>query len=207
MSQINVGPALLSQTPKGFKVHVGPLAFDVKSGDGATLLMHAMATQGSEAIVAAASGPVRTKTVSTSKRSSSGRRERRSPEKLEAQMKAVVAFLKAHKNGAKVDELMKATKLERDELSGPIALGVSKKLISKKGQKRATTYFANGSGPSKPTAKKTKKSAKKSAPKSKPRAKAKSAKKAAPKKSASKHVNGTSQASAPAPAPAVPATA
>ena len=54
----------------------------------------------------------------------------------------VVAKLGEHKTGLRSEQLQKALKLDKREISGPLAQALAAKKISKKGEKRATTYFA-----------------------------------------------------------------
>ena len=75
------------------------------------------------------------------KASNPGARVRRSPEQLEAVSKAVAKFVSS-KEGVRVEQIAAALQLPTKELSGPIKVLLESKQISKKGNRRATTYFA-----------------------------------------------------------------
>jgi hypothetical protein len=147
----------------------------------------------------------RTKKVASGGRKASkgGKRVRRSAEDLATGTLQVARVVKGGgKNGISAEDIRKELDIERKELPRLIAEALKQRLITKRGQKRATMYFAgskNASGAKKTSSKKaTKKAApkkakaKKSAPKK--------AKKASSKKAA--HTNGitavASQESAPA---------
>ena len=57
-------------------------------------------------------------------------------------MGLIVAKLGEHKDGLRSEQLQKELKLDKKEITGPLMLALSKKKITKKGQKRSTTYFA-----------------------------------------------------------------
>ena len=75
------------------------------------------------------------------KASKPGVRVRRSPEQLEAVSKAVLKFVSS-KDGVGVEQIAAAIQLPTKELFGPIKILLESKQISKKGDRRATTYFA-----------------------------------------------------------------
>ena len=77
----------------------------------------------------------------TQKASKPGARVRRSPEQLESVNKAVLKFVSS-KEGVRVEQISAALQLPTKELSGPIKVLLESKQISKKGNRRATTYFA-----------------------------------------------------------------
>ena len=57
-------------------------------------------------------------------------------------MESVVGALKKKKNGMRSEQLQKLLKLDKKEISGPLAEALTARKITKKGQRRATTYFA-----------------------------------------------------------------
>jgi hypothetical protein len=71
-----------------------------------------------------------------------GRLARRSPEELEKVIALVVAALKGSKGGLRSEQLQTALKLDKKEITGPLNQALAGKKITKKGQKRSTTYFA-----------------------------------------------------------------
>mgnify|MGYP001551406701 CR=1 FL=1 len=75
------------------------------------------------------------------KTSKSDARVRRSPEQLEAVSKAIAKFVSS-KEGVRVEQISAALQLPTKELSGPIKVLLESKQISKRGDRRATTYFA-----------------------------------------------------------------
>ncbi|HSQ61893.1 MAG TPA: hypothetical protein VLM85_01710, partial [Polyangiaceae bacterium] len=54
----------------------------------------------------------------------------------------IVALLKANKKGLRAEEIRTKLGLDRREIPRPLAEALHKKLVSKRGKKRATTYFA-----------------------------------------------------------------
>jgi hypothetical protein len=72
----------------------------------------------------------------------SGRLHRRSQGELEAVVHKIVALLKANKKGLRAEEIRAKLHLDRREIPRPLAEALKTKAISKKGKKRATTYFA-----------------------------------------------------------------
>jgi hypothetical protein len=71
-----------------------------------------------------------------------GRLARRSPEQSGEVIELIVAALKKSKDGMRSEQLQKVLKLDKKEISGPLNEALEGKKISKKGQRRATTYFA-----------------------------------------------------------------
>jgi hypothetical protein len=71
-----------------------------------------------------------------------GRLARRSPSDIEHVIGLVVAKLKEHKGGLRSEQLQKALKLDKKEITGPLNQALAAKKVTKKGQKRSTTYFA-----------------------------------------------------------------
>lgn len=74
--------------------------------------------------------------------SKGARLARRSPADLEKMVGKIVSTLKGHKNGLKAEDLRKTLKIAKNELNRPLGMALAKKSITKKGKKRATTYFA-----------------------------------------------------------------
>ena len=72
----------------------------------------------------------------------SGRLARRSPEQIAQVVESIVAALKKNKAGMRSEQLQKLLNLDKKEISGPLNEALEGKKITKKGQRRATTYFA-----------------------------------------------------------------
>jgi hypothetical protein len=70
-----------------------------------------------------------------------GRLARRSPQEIERTLGLVVAAVKGH--GMRAEELQRFLSLDKRELPRVLALGISKKVLKKSGQKRATVYSAS----------------------------------------------------------------
>ncbi|WP_394824739.1 hypothetical protein [Pendulispora albinea] len=87
---------------------------------------------------------VRREAVSTPApaRKRGGRLPRRSEDEINEAVEKVVAVLKENKGGLRAEEIREQLGIDRKELPRPLAEALRKKRISKKGQKRATTYFA-----------------------------------------------------------------
>lgn len=91
---------------------------------------------GSKGAQAAAISPVQVRA-----RIEGGRLQRRSLEDIEKTLGLVVAAVKT--NGMRAEELQKFLSLDKRELPRVLALGLQKKVLKKKGQKRATVYSAS----------------------------------------------------------------
>jgi hypothetical protein len=76
------------------------------------------------------------------KRGKGGRLARRSSSDIEHVIGLVVAKLSEHKNGLRSEQLQKVLKLDKKEITGPLNQALAAKKITKKGQRRSTTYFA-----------------------------------------------------------------
>jgi hypothetical protein len=76
------------------------------------------------------------------KRGKGGRLARRSPSDIEHVVGLIVAKLGEHKDGLRSEQLQKELKLDKKEITGPLNQALAAKKITKKGQKRSTTYFA-----------------------------------------------------------------
>jgi hypothetical protein len=72
----------------------------------------------------------------------SGRLARRSPAQIAQVVDSIVGALKKQKAGMRSEQLQKLLSLDKKEISGPLAEALSGKKITKKGERRATTYFA-----------------------------------------------------------------
>jgi hypothetical protein len=72
-----------------------------------------------------------------------GRLARRAPGDIENTLGMVVAMLKATPvEGARSEEIRSFLKLDKRELPRVLKMGLEKKVLKSKGQKRATRYFA-----------------------------------------------------------------
>ncbi len=71
-----------------------------------------------------------------------GRLMRRSPEAITKEVDRIVALLRGKKDGLRAEQIQAALKLRRKELPKPLAEGLAKKRLKRKGEKRATVYFA-----------------------------------------------------------------
>jgi hypothetical protein len=75
------------------------------------------------------------------KKGKGGRLARRSPEDIEKVVGLITSALAKAGKGLRSEELQKVLKLDKKEITGPIAQALATKKIAKKGEKRATTYF------------------------------------------------------------------
>jgi hypothetical protein len=71
-----------------------------------------------------------------------GRLARRSPADIEKMTTQIVALLKANKKGLRAEVIRAKLSISKPELASPIEGALKAKKITKKGQRRATTYFA-----------------------------------------------------------------
>jgi len=132
------------------------------------------------------------KTVKSNKKtSSSGKRVRRSEEEIQAQAAKIPAILRKHKDGAGAELICQELGIDRKDVPRLIAEALERKLISKRGEKRGTLYFAGGAKKSNGAKSVKKASVKKAAKKSAP----KKAKKKAAKKAVAKSANSAAVAS------------
>jgi hypothetical protein len=74
--------------------------------------------------------------------SSSGRLKRRSPEDIASALEHVHGLLKRHKDGLRAEQIRDTLRMQSKEMPRVLAEGLAKRKLKKKGQKRATTYFA-----------------------------------------------------------------
>ena len=80
--------------------------------------------------------------VRSGARRGGGRLRRRSQTDINGVVTKIVALLKSNKKGLRAEEIRAKLHLDRREIPRPLAEALKKKLVSKKGKKRATTYFA-----------------------------------------------------------------
>jgi hypothetical protein len=71
-----------------------------------------------------------------------GRRHRRSTKELDGVIARIVALVKAHKKGLRSEDIRKKLGLQRRDIQRPLGVALQKKLVTKKGKRRATTYYA-----------------------------------------------------------------
>ncbi len=94
-----------------------------------------------EAAAPAAEAPAKGRGGRSSARKG-GRLARRSPEDLAKVVDQIVAVLEKHPDGLRAEEIREAIGVSAKELPRPLGDALDGKRITKKGQKRATTYFA-----------------------------------------------------------------
>ncbi len=70
-----------------------------------------------------------------------GRLARRSPAALAKAMDQIIGLLGKHPKGLRSEEIRAKLGLSKQEVPRPLADALAAKLITKKGEKRATTYF------------------------------------------------------------------
>ncbi len=68
--------------------------------------------------------------------------ERRTAADFEKITTAVVELLKKHPDGLRAEQIQKELGLSRKDLPRPMSHALAKNLVRKKGEKRATKYFA-----------------------------------------------------------------
>ena len=71
-----------------------------------------------------------------------GKRRRRSAADIGETVEAIVKLLKTNTKGLRAEQIRAKLGLARKEIPRPIAMALEAKKITKKGQKRATTYFS-----------------------------------------------------------------
>ena len=97
-------------------------------------------------------------------KSENGRLARRGPEEIGKVVTSIVGLLSKNPAGMRAEQIRGALNLQSKEMPRPLAEALKQKLITSKGQKRATTYALKSASGSK-TAKKPSHSVKKTAPK------------------------------------------
>jgi uncharacterized sporulation protein YeaH/YhbH (DUF444 family) len=80
--------------------------------------------------------------ASIAKPSTSRRPKRRSPKDIAGALAQVVAVVKKSKGGMRAEQIRSALGMLPKEMPRVLHEGLAKKALRKKGQKRATTYFA-----------------------------------------------------------------
>jgi hypothetical protein len=73
-----------------------------------------------------------------------GRLKRRSADDIAAALDRIVALLKQRPGGLRAEQIRTELNMLAKELPRPLAEGLASKSLRKKGQKRATVYFAAG---------------------------------------------------------------
>jgi hypothetical protein len=114
---------------------------EILAGGGASGAAPAKRGPGRPRKVAAESAPAAA-APKPAKRGKGGRLARRSPSDIEHVIGLIVAKLGEHKDGLRSEQLQKELKLDKKEITGPLNQALAAKKITKKGQKRSTTYFA-----------------------------------------------------------------
>jgi hypothetical protein len=85
-------------------------------------------------------------TVVSRKRGPGGRLGRRSVAQIGQMVDGIVNLLAKSPSGLRAEQIREALGVQAKELPRPLADALSAGRISKRGQKRATTYFAGGEG-------------------------------------------------------------
>jgi hypothetical protein len=84
--------------------------------------------------------------VGQARRGRRGRLPRRSATDIAGLVDRIVSLLKAHPKGLRAEQIRGELGLEAKELPRPITEALSRRVITRSGQKRATTYFARAGG-------------------------------------------------------------
>lgn len=116
---------------------------DVAQGGGAPA---APVRRGRPAREVSAEAPVAAPRV---RRGRGGRLGRRSANDIAAMINSIVSLLQQNPGGLRAEQIREALGVEAKELPRPLGEATDQGLISKEGQKRATTYFAGGGDASK----------------------------------------------------------
>jgi hypothetical protein len=74
--------------------------------------------------------------------SASSRLRRRSAADIAEALGQIVALVKGHRDGMRAEEIRAELNMQSKEMPRVLAEGLAKRKLKKKGQKRATTYFA-----------------------------------------------------------------
>lgn len=82
-------------------------------------------------------------TVTRGRPTKAGRLHRRSPEDIAAALDKIVGMLKKHNGGLRAEQIRAALHMQPKEMPRVLAEGLGNRKLKKKGQKRATTYFAS----------------------------------------------------------------
>ena len=89
-------------------------------------------------------GRVASAAAAPARKGRGGRLRRRSQKDIQSVVGRIVALLQANKKGLRAEDIRQKLHLDRREIPRPLAEALKKKLVSKRGKKRATTYFAGG---------------------------------------------------------------
>jgi hypothetical protein len=76
------------------------------------------------------------------RRAKGGRLSRRSSEDIAAALERIVGVLRKQQDGMRAEQIRKALHMQAKEMPRVLSEGLAKRKLKKKGQKRATTYFA-----------------------------------------------------------------
>jgi hypothetical protein len=76
------------------------------------------------------------------KPSTGGRLQRRSAADIGEALDKIVTLLKGHKQGLRAEQIRQGLHMQAKEMPRVLSEGLVKRKLKKKGQKRATTYFA-----------------------------------------------------------------
>ena len=71
-----------------------------------------------------------------------GRLARRSPEDIAGALDKITALVRKHKDGLRAEEIRASLGMQSKEMPRVLSEGLTKRKLKKKGEKRATTYFA-----------------------------------------------------------------
>ena len=113
--------------------------FSAKRVSSRTGRRNGHATDASEARVAQKRGPTGQKGKRGRK---PGRLARRNESDIAVLAERIVAFVSEHPKGVRAEEIRAGLGLAQNEWPRPLAAALAGKRLRKKGQKRATTYFA-----------------------------------------------------------------
>lgn len=94
----------------------------------------------------AAGSPSDARIAPVAKRGRGGRLGRRSTEDIGRMVENIVGLLQKNPSGMRAEQIRDALGVQAKELPRPLADGLADGRLTKSGQKRATTYFASGSG-------------------------------------------------------------
>ena len=119
------------------EILAGGVASTAKRGPGRP----AKKTNGAQVAKGGGGQPAPLSPPKRARRGKGGRLARRFPSEIEHVIGLVVAKLGEHKDGLRSEQLQKLLKLDKSEITGPLNQALAARKITKKGQKRSTTYF------------------------------------------------------------------
>jgi hypothetical protein len=90
----------------------------------------------------AAAAPAVAKPAASAKAPKAGRGGRRSSAEIESTIARIVGALKGNKSGMRSEQLQKALGIDKKDIFGPLTKALADGKLTKKGEKRSTTYFA-----------------------------------------------------------------